>query len=374
MTRQEFDRHMKQRHDSSVTYHCIDCSQDFPSYCALKKHPRGDAAHTKDSSQSGILCKPCERIFHSAKAYDNHLKLKEHKGIRCFAYPTCGRCFRTKAGMIAHLESGACKSKLNRQKLDDLIRQHDTANVVLKVEYSNPANLLSSGLLTPMETPSSLPPFHGASFPFPAASVEDRSDSDDEEATEIHYRRRSSSHTADDCTIQGPPFVGTSLPRFSPTISEIPDSDSDEEGTIILTPTSSISRRESFSFAPSSPVIPLTSGVSTPRSTYSTTLFLQRVFGRTCYLCNREFKNETAAQQHATSTAHAPRIYHCPTFLFPAGHAAKFPPRDFKSLSGLIAHLESGSCEGGKETLESAVKYVEERLRGVRMGGILMEK
>jgi hypothetical protein len=36
--------------------------------------------------------------------------------------------------------------------------------------------------------------------------------------------------------------------------------------------------------------------------------------------------------------------------------------------------LESGSCEGGKETLESAVKYVEERLRGVRMGGFLMEK
>jgi hypothetical protein len=48
--------------------------------------------------------------------------------------------------------------------------------------------------------------------------------------------------------------------------------------------------------------------------------------------------------------------------------------RNFKSLSGLIAHLESGRCEGGKETLARAVEYVEERLRGVRVGGLLMDK
>ena len=38
--------------------------------------------------------------------------------------------------------------------------------------------------------------------------------------------------------------------------------------------------------------------------------------------------------------------------------------RDFKSLSGLVSHLESGACKGGTERLNMAIAYVEEKLQG----------
>ncbi|TGZ78696.1 hypothetical protein EX30DRAFT_322285, partial [Ascodesmis nigricans] len=66
-----------------------------------------------------------------------------------------------------------------------------------------------------------------------------------------------------------------------------------------------------------------------------------------CPLCpwNRPpFVNPRALEQHIQSSVHAPKIYHCPEFLFngmkikPPGHMK------FRSLSGLVQHLEAGAC------------------------------
>jgi len=42
--------------------------------------------------------------------------------------------------------------------------------------------------------------------------------------------------------------------------------------------------------------------------------------------------------------------------------------RDFKSLSGLVMHLESGACKGGAERLDMAITYVQEKLKGSGTG------
>lgn len=54
-----------------------------------------------------------------------------------------------------------------------------------------------------------------------------------------------------------------------------------------------------------------------------------------CYLCHREFNQLNGLNQHLSSPAHEQKIYRCPK-----GGCG----REFKLLSGLVAHFESESC------------------------------
>ena len=86
-----------------------------------------------------------------------------------------------------------------------------------------------------------------------------------------------------------------------------------------------------------------------------------------CPLCPRDrgpFINERALQQHLCSPVHAEKIYHCPVKL-----GGGNPELSFKTLSGLLQHLEAGVCKGGKKTLQKAVGWLE-ALRGIGFGGV----
>lgn len=52
-----------------------------------------------------------------------------------------------------------------------------------------------------------------------------------------------------------------------------------------------------------------------------------------CYFCDRGFSKLTSLNQHLGSPAHEERIYHCPRCK-----------GEYVALSGLVNHLESGSC------------------------------
>ena len=72
------------------------------------------------------------------------------------------------------------------------------------------------------------------------------------------------------------------------------------------------------------------------------------------------------------SAAHAPRLFHCPTVfmrdVLQAGTPVKI--KSFKTLGGLAQHLEHGVCVGGREVLDRALEYVEERLRLLGLGHV----
>ncbi|CAE7081199.1 unnamed protein product [Rhizoctonia solani] len=56
-----------------------------------------------------------------------------------------------------------------------------------------------------------------------------------------------------------------------------------------------------------------------------------------CYFCDKEFPYLPQLNQHLASPAHEQALYHCPKL----GHGCQ---AQFKALSGLCQHIESGSC------------------------------
>ncbi|KAL7808061.1 hypothetical protein V8C44DRAFT_162503 [Trichoderma aethiopicum] len=85
-----------------------------------------------------------------------------------------------------------------------------------------------------------------------------------------------------------------------------------------------------------------------------------------CPLCpnsKRRFVGRTALEQHMHSAAHTPKVFHCPSLLFQAeSRGTKSSMKHFSTLSGLVAHIESGACRGGNSGLRTVMQYMEDRL------------
>jgi hypothetical protein len=86
-----------------------------------------------------------------------------------------------------------------------------------------------------------------------------------------------------------------------------------------------------------------------------------------CPLCPKTRKCFATAQdleKHMASPAHCLKVYHCPTGIFPEGRSSQpqKSPKLFSTLGGLAQHLESGACQGGKETFNKIVEFIERRL------------
>ena len=229
--------------------------------------------------------------------------------------------------MMSHLESGACVSGWDRGKINAAMCQHDTEHVVLE-----------AGVLVPEE---------------------------------------------EDKTILGPPVVPLTVlavPQSEPPsppppsqLSSGPDVDLEEGGAPILTPgestlmTPASSRRESVDASP---------GVATPLSGAGYSELEcevdEEVIQFKCSRCPKRFGSWVGYQRHLNSVAHAPKIFHCPSFLFPSGAtvAGKKETRQklFKSLSGVVAHMESGACKGGREALDQSIEFLEDKLKEKGLG------
>lgn len=93
-----------------------------------------------------------------------------------------------------------------------------------------------------------------------------------------------------------------------------------------------------------------------------------------CPLCPRTrkpFSNALAFRQHVNSSAHAPKLYHCPKNLVSMiGGGKGGQKRQFSTLSGLSQHLEAGACKGGKKAFKICIDIIQERLEQLGFGGI----
>ncbi|KAI5778892.1 hypothetical protein EDC01DRAFT_634377 [Geopyxis carbonaria] len=132
------------------------------------------------------------------------------------------------------------------------------------------------------------------------------------------------------------------------------DTDSDAGGTPILTPASS--RRPSITSAP---------GICTPLSS-ALEPDVEELPNLRCPTCHRRFGSAQGLQDHVQSPAHMPKLYYCPTFLFPPSKGPPRGQRSFKTLAGLVAHLESGAR--GANALEAAMTVLEAKLAGMGLG------
>ncbi|KAI5843613.1 hypothetical protein BZA05DRAFT_477190 [Tricharina praecox] len=181
-----------------------------------------------------------------------------------------------------------------------------------------------------------------------------------------------------------PQFSGYSTPRsgsgFStPSATASGQSISDFPG-IFTPPATEATSSSSGIWTPpgtlSGRYTPPLSGFSTPRSgsIYGgqsiNELDFSICLGQVCHICHKKFPSPKALETHLMGLAHAPRIYKCPTSLFSLLGQGGENMRDFKSLSGLVMHLESGACNGGSERLSMAIAYVEEKLKGNGAGGV----
>ncbi|KAL8949097.1 MAG: hypothetical protein Q9222_004768 [Ikaeria aurantiellina] len=109
-------QHEQQEH----WYACDSCSYIFSTEAARDEHQ--DEAHPPN------YCYGCKRQFMNLNNLNQHLKSSIHTGknVKC---PWCPNKFTNLTGVCLHLESGACSSGVNRQKIDQYCREVDPSHV-----------------------------------------------------------------------------------------------------------------------------------------------------------------------------------------------------------------------------------------------------
>ncbi|PON21483.1 hypothetical protein TGAM01_v209646 [Trichoderma gamsii] len=290
----------------AVEFGCCDCNKSFKNFIALNQHLRDKIHKEPQLKKAHHYCEECDRSFGTAASLKQHLQSTIHRPISnltCMAGKICGvECnahFSSPSAMIAHMENGSCQSGMNRQKLNRLVLVQDNDHLITS----------SSGI--------------------------------------FEYSGWTSLENDDG----------------SVTCSGVmtPSTDSDEG--VLLTPSSShvdfgslvegqLARRSS-------------SGIETESITSdSTELSKQKFFF--CPLCpdtKRPFLTRLSLDMHMSSAAHTPKMFHCPSILF-SGKPGKAhrEMKNFSTVSGLVAHIESGVCHGGKAGLRMVMEHMEQVL------------
>ena len=227
--------------------------------------------------------------------------------------------------MLQHLESGACKSKMDRKAIDALLRKHDTGNIIT-IEGAGEA-----------ATPAILPSWSSTSHISSASTVFEEVET---------------------------------------------DSEGEDSGGVIFTPTSSPPRRGSVDSGAPTPI-----GLPTPTAigSYGFTRALTPLSGgiselesrlrdpRVCPICSKRFNNPGGLAAHIASPVHAVPKYHCPK-EFLEGMGMKMDrhgvERTFRTLSGLAQHIHVRACTADKDAWVKMLQFLEEKLGGLGYDGV----
>ncbi|KAL9040147.1 MAG: hypothetical protein Q9180_002095 [Flavoplaca navasiana] len=109
-------KHEKQEHWLS----CDSCNCIFEDEESLQEH--------KNEEHPPNYCYGCKRSFQNLNNLNMHLKSSIHAGknVKC---PWCPNKYTNLTGVCLHLESGACTSGINRQKINQYCREVDPNHV-----------------------------------------------------------------------------------------------------------------------------------------------------------------------------------------------------------------------------------------------------
>ncbi|KAF8542776.1 hypothetical protein BDD12DRAFT_907817 [Trichophaea hybrida] len=288
--------------NDSLEFRCCDCDIQLSTANKLKRHlkictsvPRGT-----------FSCEPCDVKYHQRSQLIHHLLSSDHKPVKCLGSSACPRRFKNFAGMIMHLESGVCVSKINRQAIDGLIRLHDTKNAVTIKDAPYYPNTLSGTDKTKFLTPH-------------MATVEEIDGKNDDE--------------------------GSDRIIYTPT-------DSSPNPTGVLTPsttTDSPGTATDLIFQLANPC---------------TCIVCLKVFSSTTGLTQH-----VASPVHAPPIYHCPNDFFLEIGIKPDSRGGHIE-REFKTLSALVQHVELGVCKGGGEGWKKAMTFLEGKLAGLGFGGV----
>lgn len=123
-TQQDLREHYHRAH-----WACFECRQICGTAEAFDKHCRNIHWY----------CAECERVFKDGETLAKHLDTNSiHKGrtILCPGWECVG-AFAYSSALIQHLESGRCRSRMDRHKVNRITVKLDAGNVI-----TNPARLL----------------------------------------------------------------------------------------------------------------------------------------------------------------------------------------------------------------------------------------
>ncbi|MCJ1465216.1 hypothetical protein MMC07_003832 [Pseudocyphellaria aurata] len=297
----------------ATQFHCCDCDRDFVNEQALDQHLTDKCHNPRRQSKvssfslSKWICEPCEREFNDAKGLEQHRSSLIHKplsDIKCIGGKRCKKRFTSPSALLHHLESGACPSKMTRDKLNSAVQSNDVNRLITGSSFQDDISFMEPDVSETSSTTESLvlTPLTDDSF------------------GEIQ-----------------------SLPGYW------------EPRPGILTPGSGI-------LTPGSGILTPGSGISQPLldgSSFATRL--------TCPLCpsgRKPFRSLEAMMNHLSSPAHSPKLFHCPFYFAALEYDRKVSKsmKNFSTLSGLMQHIESGACVGDRVAFQKTVEYLEQNL------------
>ena len=132
------DQHL-QSSIHATHFHCCDCDRDFVDEQALHQHLQSKT-HKSDAKLklsplglSAWVCEECEREFKDEKGLEQHRSSVIHKPLsdfKCFGDRRCKKRFTSPSAWLHHLESGACRSKITRAKLNTAVQSSDISRVI----------------------------------------------------------------------------------------------------------------------------------------------------------------------------------------------------------------------------------------------------
>ncbi|KAH0555938.1 hypothetical protein GP486_006120 [Trichoglossum hirsutum] len=135
-------RALEQHRFAVHAYGGSSCSEIVPSPHSPGKHAEDEGHETTVARLADHYCQPCEREFGDERALEQHMSSVIHKplcaNLKCVGGNGCKKKFTSPSAMIHHLESGACTSKLTRNMINEFLAQHDTTNIILSPQYSDP--------------------------------------------------------------------------------------------------------------------------------------------------------------------------------------------------------------------------------------------
>jgi len=361
----ELQSHIRTMHTPSRPsgFHCCDCNKNFPSNSKFLKHIRrgGGCVAKKEKPYS---CDECSKGFSSKKGLSQHCASTTHMMMQCIGSKKCKKTFRTLPDMLQHLESGSCRSKLNRAAIDALMRKHDPAGAITIQDAPTTAGHMAR--------------LHAAKFSRSVCARREEvavvMDAGQDDKWGWNGLLAPNKNMTEAAVVTDPnDDVKGEWDNFSTLLGDVTVEEEEKyDETLtpesILTPESGLTpmytlfRRNSTASTSTSVLIPTvresSSHMASPRS---------------CSICFRTFPSTTGLQMHMASPVHAPPMYHCPIdFLGSVGLDGKGKHKKekvFKTLSALAQHIEAGACKRGDDSWKKAVGLLEGTLKGLGFSG-----
>ncbi|EPS45512.1 hypothetical protein H072_504 [Dactylellina haptotyla CBS 200.50] len=349
-----YNRHNLQAHGGkgrqlpSAPFACVDCQMDFYDESVLQSHLAQHAAvrsHIEYSASKGkptnpgtkkiFICADCNKDFSTKQLREDHICTARHRCVNM----KCRKSFKLLAGLVQHLESGACGSGLNHITMAKFVCERDTGGAI-----TVPGARKALDLYTSSGAIKSSPAFETTSLGYAHNINQGRVDVI-EEILEDYMSEEEE---------EGGVGIMTPTSESDGSLEEIA-----EMLAVVNITREDLDRKSAVSWESST-------GVATPSPSVSTPIPPQS--GHQCSICGKEFRNGKSLEQHMESVVHAPILYHCKLpFL---GQSPGGKVRNFKTLGGLTMHLEMGACRGGQQTFQMGIAMLGKLAEEFGFGGM----